>query len=168
MVCDTDQRRLHTTRIVACTGEWRIPVQVQDQRVGRVLTTAGRVTGHIESRIPGVLHVEDAGAGTKRPVIARRPRPSDPGREVQFVVVDEAPAQLAASRGLDVGRKADRRVLVEIALANSNQHRMTGQIGYRQTGVAIRQIRIDQRAASIQPWRNVFVAEAEIEGHVLT
>src|SRR5262245_14529052 len=45
---------------------------------------------------------------------------------------------------------------------------MTGQIGHRHSGVAIWQVRVDQRAALVEPWWNVLVAESEIERHVTT
>ena len=43
---------------------------------------------------------------------------------------------------------------------------MTGQVGHRRPGVAIRQIRVDQRAALVEPWWHVLVADSEIERHV--
>ena len=103
-----DQRRLHAAGVGARSGERRVPVEIQQHRIGDVLTTAGRVARHVEPRVAGVLHVEDAGAGADRPARARRPRPPHTRSEVQLVVIDQATAQPAVARDLDVRREPDR------------------------------------------------------------
>src|SRR5688572_4058237 len=44
---------------------------------------------------------------------------------------------------------------------------MAGQVGHRCSGVVIRQVRVHQRAALVEPWWHVLVADPEIERHVV-
>ena len=130
------------------------------------LTTPDRVARHVEPRIAGVLHVEDAGAGTDRPGVAGRPGPSDPRSEIQLVVIDQTPAQGAVAGDLDVRIESDIQPLVEVALADPDEHGMTRQVRDGQPLVAVRQVGVHQRAALVEPRRRVFVAQSVIERHV--
>ena len=89
------QRRRHAAvvRGAAAASERRVERQVRRQQQRVVAAASRQVARHVEPRVAGVLHVEDAGAGAERPLLARVPRPADPRREVLLVVVDQAVAQ---------------------------------------------------------------------------
>src|SRR5258708_18995600 len=85
----------------------------------RVVTTASRqVARHVEPRVPGILHVEDARACAEGPFLAGVPCPSEPWSEVFLVVVNQAVAEAAVTSLLDVRRQAQHIAIVDVAAAD--------------------------------------------------
>ena len=89
------QRRRHAAvvRAPAAAPERRVERQIRRQQQRVVATASGQVARHVEPRVAGVLHVEDAGAGAERPLLAGVPRPAEPRREVLLVVENQADRQ---------------------------------------------------------------------------
>ena len=167
-VLQAHQRRRHAAvvRRAAAAPERRVERQIRRQQHRVVAAASRQVARHVEPRVAGILHIEDAGAGAERPLLARVPGPAEPRREVLLVVENQPIAEPAVARHLNVRRETEHGVLVDVAAADAHQHRMAGQILHVRRRVVERDRRVHQRAVRVEPWRRVFVAQAEIERHV--
>ena len=101
-----DDRRLHAARIGARSEERRIPVEIQEQRVGDVLPAAA-LRAMSNTRIASVLHVEDARA--ERIDQFSLGVHAHPTRGAKFNLSSSRGGRPIGHRGhLDVGREPDR------------------------------------------------------------
>src|SRR5439155_23629911 len=107
--------------VAFCVAELVFECQVWGERERFVAATSGQVSRHVESRVPGILDVEDAGPASKRPLVGGTPGQSQTRGEIQFVIVDQAIAQSAVARDLDGGIESERRVFVHIAGAGTDR-----------------------------------------------